>query len=144
MTSKDDNYFQRNLNSSTGEYIKRLCAIKLNKTQDDAYKYCESNGMKLLVIDSSDVQREVFETVEQFFATKGHSLFIDGKADSNGKWYYYSYGKKTPAWTGLSFRVSPSTVNETLTVSSVKGSKGIFKIEGRAKTSAYPFICEYK
>lgn len=90
-----------------GTYIKSVCFLgNPGYSQAGAYKSCEGYGMKLFVIDSTDAQKELFKYSSILFGNGNWVIiWVDGVKEADGKWYYYSYGK-TPAWSGLAWRVN--------------------------------------
>lgn len=70
---------------------------------------------------------------------------IDGKRDTtSGNWFYYSYGIKTPAFTGLDWG-GPTGPNTSASFDCLAAWNyyGKFHIDGLNCTSLKRFVCEF-
>lgn len=128
----------RDVMSSTGKYIKSVCVLDPGFDHPGSYKACESTGMKLYVIDSTDTQNEIFRIVKLLFGTGGwHIIWVDGIKDATG-WFYYSYGKKA-AWTGLKWQTSAAKAKGCVAVTDYFGP---YNIDGFPCDGGCTYACE--
>lgn len=106
--------------------------------------------MKLFVIDSDEVQTSFFAFVLSMFgigsSTSNNVQRIDGMRDSPyGDWFYYSYGTKTPAFTGLDWG-GPTGSNTSATKSCLIATNfyGQIHVDGMSCAGTRRFACEFK
>jgi hypothetical protein len=136
-----DSLYEGEVFSSTGDYIKQLCAIDKGLTQEQAYQYCFDYGMRLYVINSEDDQNELFRiTTEHFGTNNDWKLFIDGVC-SNSEWFYKYTFTPTPAYSGLRFTPNVSWGCESLCVHNRNDGLG-FNLGSFSEESRFWFVCE--
>lgn len=76
--------------SDTVNYIKTLCAVEKASTYAEANGTCNSNGLKLFVIDSGVTQTALFAaiaTVYPVLVDSAPRLFINGQSDDTSLWF---------------------------------------------------------
>jgi hypothetical protein len=133
--------FEGNVLSSSGTYIKRLCAINYGYTQEQAYQYCKSYNMRLYVINNDDEQNELIRmTTANLGSQNPNNLFVDGVC-SNSKWFYMYSGVETPAYAGIRFKAQSSITCESLIISNEGDGKG-FNMNSYPSVSSFWFVCE--
>jgi hypothetical protein len=97
--------------------------------------------MRLYVINSDDEQSELIRMTTAALGRKNpNNLFVDGVCNSN-QWFYMYSGAKTPAYTGLKFKVQPFTICESLVVSNEGDGKG-FNMSSYSAALKFWFVCE--
>lgn len=132
---------QADITTSSGKYVKTACVIRSGSNHSGDYIKCKENGMKLFVINSTSTQQQVFSFLEKHFGTaKGPTLWIDGVKDTDGNWYYYSHGSKSPAFEGLLWNTNARESNGCMIATPINSK---WKIDGRScSILSYP-VCEF-
>jgi hypothetical protein len=105
--------------------------------------------MKLFQIDSTAVQDALFDIMEVDLDGFQAYFRIDGLKEKDGKWYYYSYGRK-PAFSELDWLIDMNTFDgmDSLVATNMAypSSKVIqkFKVDGLYSNLEFNLICEFK
>jgi hypothetical protein len=129
-------------------YIKTACFVEEPSSQASALAYCESNSMKLFIIDTDVVQNVLFYHVEPTYQSSNKIFRVDGVRDSgDGNWYYSS--GQTPALATLKWLISSDTY-ETYDYMMISNTgwpmtklSPTFSVDGVDSETPFPFICEF-
>lgn len=98
--------------------------------------------MKLFVIDNAATQTQLYNTLKVYYGVGSWStLWVDGRKATDGKWYYYSYGTKTSAFTGLTWYTTAGKANGCLIACSYTDK---WTVDGSPCSTSMYHICEYK
>lgn len=102
--------------------------------------------MMLYVIETVDDQSGLFDVLTDNFGSQGDdSIWIDGMRNNNDrKWYYYSQGEPSKAFTGLAWVSSATTsINKDCLLATNVAYSGSFKIDGGICSAYKNFVCEF-
>lgn len=129
------------ITNDDGSYLKTICVVRKAKTHSESYNFCASYGYKLLVIESSNTQTQIFNALTKWFGVSS-VLWIDGirKNGTDDDWYYYSY-EKTLVSRDLNWQSSPAMSTGCLNVFSSKTS---WFVRGNNCTDTANAVCEHK
>jgi hypothetical protein len=82
---------QKDFFDSNGNYLKTCCQISEEKIQRDA---CTSHGMNLFTVESVEMRENLLNFATEIFGDgHGSLLWVNGKKESDNKWYTYSPNK---------------------------------------------------
>jgi hypothetical protein len=119
-----------------GNYVKTACAVFSAKSYNEA---CINDGMNLFIVDSTGTERELLSFATSIFGSGGGStLYINGKKDSDGRFYTYNPLRK-PLIDSIASRFSANG-DGCLILS----ANGAFKVDSWSCKSKMYHVCEYK
>lgn len=97
--------------------------------------------MRLFIVDTNQTQYELFRIATKALTITANNLYVDGRKESDGNWYYYGNGYgKALAYVGLEFGANPGD-GDALSAF----SDGVqYRMHGTQKNSKNWFACEFK
>jgi hypothetical protein len=148
---------ERDISDAEGKYIKTACIVdsitidnfqnwtnlidRGSKIHDFGYNYCASAGMKMFVIDSADVQKGLFDKLQEKFNFRGATFNVDGRRNgTDHQWYYIGSGKQVPVFDGLDLSKNKNAP-ACLKVYNFNGTG--FKAQGMPCATYTNPICEF-
>jgi hypothetical protein len=148
---------QRDIFDSNGKYIKTACFVhgknnpyapgnnlidKGPKNHPSGYRYCESAGMKIFVIESVDVLKSLLASLKDVKNFPVTSFHVDGKRNvTDGKWYFVGSGKPIPIFEGLNLPLNSTATRSCLKVYNQNGTE--FKVRALPCDTWSNPICEF-
>lgn len=127
---------RQDFHSSDETYLKSVCEIAKLETFSDAIGMCHALKMELLVIDSLDIQSQLFK----FIKDKALDTFwINGIREEFSQWFSYSPEKQS-IFPGFSWSAKRNAA-KCLSASKIKNKIVVGALSCETELS---FFCEYK
>jgi hypothetical protein len=132
------------LNYTNGAYKKTFCVMFVDRNATEALNYCKSQGMLLFRIDTNETQQDFFTGIKKFYPGNGVNFFVDGQRDlTDGKWYFWNTGVKTPAYSGLNWKNGDSNTGTGLNYLQISLQNGWIVMVGQYRDKNNWHVCEF-
>lgn len=126
--------------------LKTACYVRRSLSHEDAKKFCNDNGMDLLIVENEEVYNELSKFSEGIYShartkwTHNAGVWINGKKIYS-EWYVYRKNQREILTDGIPFGYEREHPGDCFVL---KRNKKEYEGRNYECTKTYHFYCEYK